>query len=80
MEGAGKEIPPHSAETQLGPSGKVNAQPMLPALIALAPGPRHRPLAKMNFKTNLWLRALIGIVKRISTTAKGIYDVDPQDA
>ncbi|MDO8955250.1 MAG: hypothetical protein Q7W38_00155 [Deltaproteobacteria bacterium] len=53
MEGAGKEIPPHSAETQLGPSGKVNAQPMLPALIALAPGPRHRPLAKMNFKTNL---------------------------
>ena len=46
---------PPTAETQLGPSGKVNAQPMLPALIALAPGPRHRPLAKMNFKTNLWL-------------------------
>ncbi len=44
---------PPTAETQLGPSGKVNAQPMLPALIALAPGPRHRPLAKMNFKTNL---------------------------
>jgi hypothetical protein len=80
MEGAGKGIPPHSAEIQLGASGKVNAQLMLPALIALTSGPRPRSLAKMNFKTNLWLRALLGTVKRISTTAKGIYDVDPQDA
>ena len=40
MDGTGKCIPSHFEETKPDAVGKVLSRPMLPALIALAPGPR----------------------------------------
>ena len=48
MDGAGRGLPPHFAEIQLDPLGKVFSRPMLPALIALNPRATNRNSVKVK--------------------------------